>query len=140
MQSLGIADAVGLARTLGLEEMSMKPPEYPSSAENGDTPFEDVFKFERHWFYDDVTYVYENGLMLGTGEDTFEPMSTTTRAMVVTLLYRIAQSGELGSQASFDDVCPEEWYYDEVEWAYANGVTAGISEGLFGPEKNVTRE
>lgn len=91
------------------------------------------------WYHEGVDYVVKNGLMNGTGITTFEPESATTRAMVVTILYRLA--GEPDAEAaSFTDVPANEWYSDAVAWAAANGVAGGYGDGLFGPEDPITRE
>lgn len=139
LKKLGEANAKGLASVLELEDMSKKPPYYNSSAENGDTPFVDVYEV-KHWFYDDVTYVYNSGLIKGTADNTFSPDMTTTRAMVVTLLYRIEGTEEKATTVSFTDVAADAWFYDAIEWAYLNDVTEGMGDGTFKPNQNVTRE
>ena len=100
-------------------------------------PFIDVA--EQDWFYDDVLYVYENGLMRGTGSDTFSPMASTTRAMIVTVLYRMEGEPESGDNI-FDDVAEGEYYTDAVAWAAENGIVNGYGDGKFGPNDNITRE
>ena len=132
--ALGVADALGLAASLGLEEK----PRIPTSAELGDTPFEDVF--EGDWYYDDVTYVWSEGLMQGISETEFGPALPANRAMVVTLLYRM-DGAELEPEASgFVDVEPGSWYHAPVEWALENGITTGVSETEFAPDRSVIRE
>lgn len=138
LKGLGEANARGVAKVLGLEHISRKPAYYNSAAENADAPFEDVF--ENFWFYDDVVYAYENGLMQGMTEDTFVGTAAANRAMVVTLLYRLEGSQETAATVSFTDVPADAWFYQEVEWAYRNGVTTGMGPGIFCPGQNVTRE
>ena len=138
LKALGEANARGVAKVLGLEHISKKPAYYNSAAENADAPFEDVF--ENFWFYDDVVYAYENGLMQGMTEDTFVGTAAANRAMVVTLLYRLEGSQETAATVSFTDVPADAWFYQEVEWAYKNGVTTGMGPGIFCPGQNVTRE
>ena len=133
LRALGEADALGLAETLGLE---FKGP--PSSAELGDTPFEDVL--EGGWFYDAVTYVWNEGLMNGLSDTEFGPAMTANRAMVVTLLYRLDGAEASPEDSSFTDVEPGSWYHAPVEWALENGITTGISETEFAPGRNVIRE
>ncbi len=133
LAALGKADAIGLAKTLGLVERKI-----PSSADNGDTPFEDVQ--EGVWFYDDVTYVWELGLMQGVSDSEFGPAMTANRAMVVTLLYRMDGNVVEPDGSSFDDVEPGSWYHAPVEWALERGITTGVSATEFAPGRNVVRE
>ena len=91
------------------------------------------------WFYDDVVYVTENGLMNGTGNGKFSPYVSTTRAMIVTILWRL--EGEVSAKsAGFTDVADGMWYTEAIDWAAANGIVNGYGDGTFGPEKNITRE
>lgn len=101
-------------------------------------PFQDVTKSDS--FYDDVRYVYEKGLMNGTSKGRFSPMSTLTRAMVVTILYRMEGEPTALYAGTFSDVADDQWYTDGVEWAAKCGVVNGYSNGKFGPEDPVTRE
>ena len=133
LAALGAADARGLAQTLGLRERRA-----PSSAENGDTPFEDVILGE--WYYDDVTYVWMEGLMQGISESEFGAALPANRAMVVTLLYRMAASESVYEESSFQDVEPGVWFHAPVEWALENGITTGVSQTEFAPGRNVIRE
>ena len=133
LAALGRADALGLAETLGLKEHRI-----PTSAELGDTPFEDVR--EGDWFYEDVTYVWDEGLMQGISQTEFGPALPANRAMVVTLLYRL-EGAELSYElSSFTDVEPGCWYHGPVEWALENGITTGVTETEFAPGRNVIRE
>lgn len=106
-------------------------------AANSNVPFTDVK--ETDWFYDAVGYVYENGMMGGTGNNQFSPNVTTTRGMIVTILYRLEGSPAV-STASFDDVATGEYYANGVSWAAANGVVSGYGNNLFGPNDPITRE
>ena len=106
-------------------------------AANSNVPFTDVK--ETDWFYDAVGYVYENGMMSGTGNNQFSPNVTTTRGMIVTILYRLEGSPAV-STASFDDVAAGEYYANGVSWAAANGVVSGYGNNLFGPNDPITRE
>ena len=101
-------------------------------------PFTDVN--ENDWFYEDVAYVYEHGMMAGTSKTTFSPNATTTRGMVVTVLYRLEGSPVLSSSSSFSDVASGAYYQDAVAWAVANGITSGYGNGKFGPNDPITRE
>ncbi|MGN0979780.1 MAG: S8 family serine peptidase [Candidatus Avoscillospira sp.] len=91
-------------------------------------------------YYDAVKYVYENGLMNGVSDTRFAPASTLTRAMVVTILYRIEGEPSTRYNGMFRDVANYQWYTDAVEWAAKNNIVTGYTSGKFGPEDPVTRE
>lgn len=101
-------------------------------------PFADVK--ESDWFYNDVMYVYSKGIMSGTGEKTFEPNTTTNRAMFVAVAWRLEHMPAPENEASFTDVEKGTWYTDAVTWAYENGVASGFGDGTFGPNESITRE
>ena len=101
-------------------------------------PFSDVPAGS--WYYDAVQYVYEEGLMGGTGNDRFSPDLTTSRGMIVTILYRLEGSPAVSGGATFADVSSGQWYSDGVDWASANGIVTGYSNGSFGPNDTITRE
>ena len=106
-----------------------------------ENPFEDVDK--NAWYFDCVMFAYAHGLMVGTNADpiTFSPNMTTTRGMIVTVLYRMAGSPDVsGLSNPFSDIAGEKWYSDAVIWAAANGIVSGYGGGLYGSEDNVTRE
>ncbi len=92
------------------------------------------------WYHEAVDYVVENGLMYGMSDTVFAPENKTTRAQLVTVLYRLAGSPETELTEQFKDVAENAWYAEAVAWAYANEITTGITEDLFAPEANVTRE
>ncbi|SDZ11977.1 S-layer homology domain-containing protein [Proteiniborus ethanoligenes] len=100
-------------------------------------PFKDVK--ETDWFYEAVKFVFENGLMIGIGEDRFAPQLATTRGMLVTILHRLEGEPAAGLN-SFEDVLPDEYYYNAVAWAKEKGIVYGISESFFGANKEITRE
>lgn len=91
------------------------------------------------WYYDDVGYVSENGLMNGTGSDLFSPQDTTTRAMIVTILWRL-DGEKTGGISTFSDVNESAYYYDAVAWASSNQIVSGYSENLFGSDDPIKRE
>ena len=102
-------------------------------------PFEDVN--ENDWFYDDVYAVYCMGFMNGVKETIFAPQKTTTRAMIATILYRMAGEPSVeGMTTPFTDIVEGSWYYDAVVWGYNTGVIKGTSDTTFAPDENVTRE
>ena len=92
------------------------------------------------WYEDAVRYVYENGLMAGTGADAFDPEGATTRAMVVTILWRLSGSPVVDYLMDFSDVDPAAWYGEAVRWAASEGVAGGYGDGRFGPDDPITRE
>ena len=103
-----------------------------------DLPFSDVT--ESDWFYDAVTYAYENGLMDGVGAGLFAPNSETTRAQLVTILYRLAGQPAPSGDSGFSDVETGTWYTDAVAWAAQNGIVNGVSDTQFAPGDDITRE
>ena len=92
------------------------------------------------WFYDDVAYVYENGLMNGTSETTFSPYISTTRGMIVTILYRMEGKPAVFEACPFTDVKAGAYYERAIVWAAENGIVKGYGNGCFGPDDQITRE
>ena len=105
---------------------------------NGVLPFTDVR--EADWFYDDVVYAYENGLFSGTSDTTFSPNASMTRAMLVTVLYRLEGQPTVSGRSGFSDVKLNSYYEDAVTWAADNGIVNGTGATTFSPNANVTRE
>ena len=95
-------------------------PLLPSAA--ADAGFQDVS--ETDWFYEPVMYVNEQGLMKGTSEQTFEPEVIMSRAMLVTVLYRMEGEPEAAA-STFGDVSRDSWFSDAVAWAAAEGIVKG---------------
>ena len=90
------------------------------------------------WYYDGVRCALENGLMTGTSARTFAPDRPVTRAMLVTILWRLA--GEpYGRVSPFEDVLPGSWYAQAVSWAYDKGIVTGVTATSFQPGAPVTR-
>ena len=104
----------------------------------GANPFTDVS--EKDWFYGDVMFVYENGLMLGTSKTLFSPHGTATRGMMATILWRMEGSPAPKGKNSFTDVEAEKWYADAITWTAENGIFAGYGKDKFGPDDPITRE
>lgn len=104
----------------------------------GEEPFTDVD--EGDWYYDAVQYVYEKGLMNGTAADEFAPNATTTRAMVVTILYRLEGEPSGGGETPFTDLKAGQYYLDAVAWANANGIVNGTTATTFDPDGAITRQ
>ena len=92
------------------------------------------------WYYGAAAYAYNNGLFAGTTATTFAPDMTMTRAMLVSVLWRLAGEPAPKGTNTFDDVPNGAWYTDAVTWAAENGVVAGIGNGRFDPDGSVTRE
>ena len=101
-------------------------------------PFTDVD--ENDWFYDEVVYVYENGLMNGVENNQFAPNTATNRAMLATILYRLAGEPAVSGDLPFTDVESGTWYTDAVLWAAQNGIVNGLGENTFAPMNTLTRE
>ncbi len=100
--------------------------------------FADVHTYD--WFYDDVKYVYDNGLMNGVSDTQFSPNATLTRAMIVTILYRIEGEPATRYNGRFSDVPTGTWYTAAVEWAAQEGIVNGYDMLRYGPTDAVTRE
>ena len=107
-------------------------------AEPEPLPFTDVP--EDAWYSDAVRYVYENGLMAGTGAGAFSPNETTSRGMIATVLWRMAGSPQDNDQMAFSDVADGAWYAQAAHWAAGTGISSGYGGGLFGPDDPITRE
>lgn len=107
--------------------------------DNGEwkNPFTDVK--ENDWFYDSVKYAYENDLMKGISNTEFAPDSDVTRAMFVTVIYRMENEPQTG-KCAFTDVESGSYYESAVAWANENGIVSGISEDCFAPNEPITRE
>jgi len=104
----------------------------------GANPFTDVS--EKNWFYGDVMFVYENGLILGTSKTLFSPHGTATRGMMATILWRMEGSPAPKGKNSFTDVEAGKWYADAITWTEENGIFAGYGKDKFGPDDPITRE
>lgn len=91
------------------------------------------------WAHDSICYVVERDVMNGMSETLFQPETNVTRAMVVTVLYRMEGASAPQGETVFTDVPADAWYADAVAWAAKSGITNGRSETIFAPEENVTR-
>ena len=92
------------------------------------------------WYHDGVHYCIENGLMQGVSTASFLPNGSTTRAQLVTILWRLEGNPAPVSAAGFSDVADGAWYAVAVRWAAGCGVVKGYDNGCFGPNDAVTRE
>ena len=105
------------------------------------TDFSDVRPSD--WYSDAVSYVCENGLMNGTSDTVFSPNATTSRGMIVTILYRLAGSPDLSESNwgyPYTDVDANAYYSTPVYWARMNDLVTGYSDNQFGPDDAITRE
>lgn len=101
-------------------------------------PFYDVRPGD--WFYDAVIWAYENGIMDGMDIGWFQPDGTVSRAMAVTVLYRMEGQPAVSGSSGFTDVVSGSWYDDAVTWASKNGIVLGVTEDTYRPNDPVTRE
>lgn len=110
------------------------------------TPVTEIFSdiYPSAWYIDYVQFVYDNGLMTGTSKTTFEPETTLSRAMVAQVLYnydkRVDSPYRATNGMQFKDVSKNDWYYEAIQWASANGIASGVGNGYFEPNSPVTRE
>ena len=140
--SVTIAVGLGDGTTDTITKPSTKPSTpggTPSEPEEPTWPFEDVTEGD-DWFYDAVAYVYENGIMAGTDETTFEPTMELDRAMAAQLFYNLEGKPAVTGDSAFTDVTSGHWAVDAITWAAQNDIVAGIGGGLYDPDSNVTRE
>ncbi len=114
------------------------PPVTPIPTPTPELPFDDVKP--GNWFYNDVAYVYEKGIMDGVDNRVFSPNTTLNRAMFVTMLYRVAGEPAVSKTADFSDVPGGTWFSDAVAWASSQGIVDGYDDDLFGPYNSLTRE
>ncbi len=113
-------------------------PGKPGNRPDVTLPYTDVSQSD--WFYPYVAFAYERDWMTGTSETTFSPEETTTRAMLVTVLYRLEGKPTVDAASGFSDVSSGSYYADAVAWAKADGIVNGTSETTFSPNEPVTRE
>ena len=100
-------------------------------------PFTDI---AGHWAEDGIKYVYGRGIMNGTSETKFSPNATLSRAMLVTMLYRLEGEPAVSAANSFTDVAGGMWYTDAISWAAAGDIVGGMGDGKFAPNADITRE
>ena len=101
-------------------------------------PFTDISS--DYWYFDDIAWAHSNGIMSGTEGDRFDPQILVTRAMLVTVIYRLAGSPSYTNSVEFSDVEKGIWYSDAVAWASENSIVKGIGSAKFAPNDNITRE
>ena len=101
-------------------------------------PFSDVR--ESDWFYSAVQYVYEKQMMSGVTASYFDAEGKMTRAMLVSVFYRMRGESAVSGGTVFTDVPADAWFTNAVAWAVSEGIVSGYGNGLFGPDDNITRE
>jgi len=137
---------VGGGNNFGVDTSPLNPNERDEPSQNGrvddptewENPFIDVNSDD--WFYNYVRFAYRNNLMQGISATEFAPNLPTTRAMFVTVLWRLAGSPNIGGESQFVDVTSGTWYVEAVTWAAENGIVLGVGEDLFAPHTSITRE
>lgn len=92
------------------------------------------------WYAEAIAYVTAIGLMTGTDDGRFDPGKPISRAMLVTVLYRLEGQPEVSDAPTFVDVPDGQWYSDAVAWAQQNGIVNGYGRGFLGPNDNMTRQ
>lgn len=124
---------------LGMSWMLTLPGDYMTNKqEKSAMPFDDIDRST--WCYDEVKYVYDNGIMNGRTLNSFMPNGVVNRGQVVTVLYRLAGSPSVdGMSCDLKDV-KGSWCEDAVVWAYNNGIANGFNDGCFRADEQVTRE
>jgi len=95
---------------------------------------------QSQWYHEGIDFVVENDMMKGVGNNKFDPHGVTSRAMIVTILYRLEGEPAVSGENPFSDVANGTWYTDAVIWAEANGIVNGYGDGKFGPNDDITRE
>lgn len=124
------------------EEPAEEPTEQPTG--EPETPMRTSEEFDDlrpdAWYAEAVAFVLAKGLMNGVSGTAFEPEGRMSRAMLVTVLYRLAGEPETGGGRVFDDVPEDSWYAEAVRWAASAGIVKGVSDTRFAPELPVTRE
>lgn len=126
---------------LGMSWMMSIPDDYMNSKPNAvvnNMPFTDVGMGS--WFYDNVKYCYDNGLMIGADASSFVPEGAVSRGQVVTVLYRLAGTPSVAGQTCPFTDADESWCNDAIVWGYNAGVVMGYDDNTFRPDECVTRE
>ena len=113
-------------------------PSEPSEPTTPGKSFDDVKTGD--WFYTEVTDMANKGYINGVSDKLFAPNQALSRAMLVTILYRMDGAKATSTASTFSDVVKDSWYEKAVDWAAANGIVNGYSSTLFGPDDLVTRQ
>lgn len=125
-------------KTEDKEETTTEETETEETTKPETITFSDVK--ESDWFYKGVSYVVENGMMNGVGNDQFAPNAPLTREMLAVVLYNMEKQPESTGVNPFADVKADMWYTNAIVWANANGIVAGYDDSTFGLGDSITRE
>lgn len=136
--SCGATKTEEIPATGGSGGGSVTPPPITEERPKTITAFRDIPT--NAWYNEAVSFVTEKGLMNGTGTDTFAPGDNLTRGMLVQIFYNHEGKPAITAQNIFTDVQSGAWYTDAITWAAQKGIVSGYSNGLYGPNDNVTRE
>jgi len=139
----GILDIAGCLEALAEEgtDPGAPPVSYADCPRDGSCPLAGFTDLDRSaWYHDGIHFALENGLMNGAEGRNFVPDAPTSRAMIVTILWRLAGKPAAASDPKFADVPPGIWYADAVRWAASEGIVGGYGGALFGPDDPVSRE
>ncbi len=121
-----------------IEKINTKLEEkYPDSIVARAKVFKDTKKSD--WYAESVKYSVENNIMRGTGYNSFNPNISTTRGMIVTILYRLSKDDNINSDMNFEDVDKDDWYFDAVSWAKDKKIANGVDQKNFSPNAELTR-
>ncbi|MBR0138898.1 MAG: S-layer homology domain-containing protein [Firmicutes bacterium] len=122
----------------GVTDWDGSKPMQEETAEVRTMSFKDVSS--KDWFYEDVQFAYDAGLMEGSSAEVFDPRRPTTRAMIVTMLHRMEGSPQTEAGQPFSDVPEGSYYRMPVIWAAENGIVDGYGDWTFRPDREITRE
>ncbi len=126
------------AEDIDPDEYAQEQDETEKETESSVTDFADVKPGD--WFYEDVSFAVEEGLFEGTSNTAFSPNSAMTRAMLVTVLYRLDGEQKASVALTFADIKGGQYYTEAVRWAVEQGIVNGYDGSRFGPNDRVTRE
>lgn len=135
-----VEEAIKLLNETPEEPIAPNPGGDPTKPDDGETwknPYADVD--ENDWYYEFVKTVSEKELMNGV-ETGFDPNGKLSRAMLVTILYRLSGAEKVEAEHKFEDVADNMWYTDAIAWAHANGIVNGYSETQFAPNREISRQ
>ncbi|MBQ1251522.1 MAG: S-layer homology domain-containing protein, partial [Firmicutes bacterium] len=120
-----------------LDVLTAAEAEYAALMTPVELPFTDI---PDAWYQDAIRFVYENGIMNGMTPTTFEPGTTLSRAMYITMIWRMEGEPAANGENTYTDVKDDFWYTDAIIWGTEVGIVNGYGDGIFKPEGNVTRQ